>query len=238
MPRPATSPMTSSSGRPAGRARRTSRRRLRPGAGRPVARGRRDARQVGQRGGQQAALQLLRDVVLALEEADALDRQRGPVGRQLEQRDVVAREAAGEQRPDVQRADRAPLDDQRHAQHRRDGFAERMGGARPSAATSTTAAGRPPRRRARSDRPARPSSGASATRRRPRRPPGRRPRRPRPRAGAPRRRRRRARRRSARAARGPACRTRASRARRRSRAAPPAAAGRPARPARGRPARG
>ena len=55
-----------------------------------------------------------------LVEPRTLDRKRDPVGDQLQQLDVVAREAAVDERPDVDHAQRLTGDHQRYAEHRLD----------------------------------------------------------------------------------------------------------------------
>ena len=57
---------------------------------------------------------------LGLEEARVLDRERGPVGHELQQLDLVVLEGAGHERADVQDAAHLPLHDERHAEHRLD----------------------------------------------------------------------------------------------------------------------
>ena len=55
-----------------------------------------------------------------LVEPRTLDRKRDPVGDELQQLDVVAREPAVDERPDVDHAQRVAADKQRHAEHRLD----------------------------------------------------------------------------------------------------------------------
>src|SRR5215207_5986950 len=53
-----------------------------------------------------------------LRQPPVLDRERGPIGDGAQQMNVVGVEPAPLQRPDVQNAHQAPLDDQRHAEER------------------------------------------------------------------------------------------------------------------------
>jgi hypothetical protein len=76
------------------------------------------ARHGGQALGQQRALELLGDAVLALEQPGALDRQRRAVGGDLQQRGVRRREGALEQRAHDQRAEHRALEQQRHGEDR------------------------------------------------------------------------------------------------------------------------
>ena len=57
---------------------------------------------------------------LGLEEARVLDRERSPVGHELEQLDLVVVEGARPQRSDMEDAAYVPLHDERHAEHRLD----------------------------------------------------------------------------------------------------------------------
>jgi hypothetical protein len=59
-------------------------------------------------------------VALGLERACVLDRERRPVGRELQQLDVLVTELPGAERPDVENSKDLPGDEQRDAQHRLD----------------------------------------------------------------------------------------------------------------------
>ena len=87
------------------------------GSRRDVADGRAHRPQVGHLSGQQRALEGFRDAALAFVDARVLDRNRAPLGRELEQRDLVLAEGALGARADVQNTQHLAAHHQRDADH-------------------------------------------------------------------------------------------------------------------------
>jgi hypothetical protein len=94
---------------------------------RQVASGRVEPRQAGQPLRQQAALQGLGDPVLALVDAQVVDRQRDAIGREAQQKDVVLREAPRRRDADLQHARDGAAGEQRDAEDRVDAAQRRVG---------------------------------------------------------------------------------------------------------------